>query len=150
MAARSDVGTTAGANGAATREASMICPSCNADTAPEKHVEIAGAGGRRGGPRVRMVCRACQEPWPVSAEPAPAPPLALVPAPKAEPVPTVEPAQAPSEPLDPIAVCLARLDVVTQELTRLEALKSEARVLKRMLAAGDPARRTPRTRARKD
>lgn len=128
----------------------MICPSCNADTAPEKHVEIAGAGGRRGGPRVRMVCRACQEPWPVSAETAPAPSLALVPQPKSETTPTVEPERAPAATLDPIAVCQARLDVVTQEITRLEALKSEARVIKRMLAAGDPARRTPRKGARKD
>lgn len=130
----------------------MICQSCGADSHPEKRVAVAGRGGdRRGVVACQLVCRACQEPWQgptAEPEPAPAAPSNVVqlPAPS-QAVPTSgQPATIGASLESLRAQALARLTEIEAALSQHDALKTERRALRRMLAAGDPARSTTRTK----
>lgn len=133
--------------------ASMICQSCGADSRPEKRIAVAGRGGdRRGVVACQMVCRACQEPWQGPTE-APAEEqqqpnnVVQLQAPTASqvaPAPIVAPLQALS--LESLrSQAQARLAEIEAALSTHDALKAERRALRKMLAAGDPARRSTRT-----
>lgn len=128
----------------------MICQSCGADTRPEKRIAVAGRSGeRRGVVACQMVCRACQEPWqgPTSEpEPAPASSNVIPIQAQSQAVPTSEQPLTIGASLESLrAQALARLTEIEAALSQHDALKTERRALRRMLAAGDPARRTPRT-----
>lgn len=128
----------------------MICQSCGADTRPEKRIAVAGRGGdRRGVVACQMVCRACQEPWQGPTAEAEPPQVAnnVIPI---QAVPQTPAAAAPESP-EPAGIealrtqAQARLAAIDAALSTHDALKAERRALRKMLAAGDPARRSTRT-----